>query len=327
MAIPRPDIKSHFRFLDLPAEIRLMIYHLALADDRPLKYIEPCANFELRVELGLLLTCKAIYLEAIRSFYTSNHFIIFPKTGYDSPHDLRHMAAQRGMVYDRLNDLSSTLPHLRLRHLEIPDRNFNAYEPYRSPHILCDLVDMVPELEILSLACSRRPKLFVPYRDMSQNFLPGDQFMFGGGCSAMRGSTKGAPEAEDITHVLRLLFWLINLREAGCLRAHETGKLLQPQITAALCSRLPVSPSEQTWMSTVARQMFGRTRKITVPRGLKEVRVLGYNMGFMPWVQILANPEARALWNPLGMLSAKPLSYGEVRECNVLVKWMSKSEC
>ena len=69
-----------FRFLDLPAEIRLGIYELALQVDRTID-LGAYNHHKIVPLLRLFLTCRQLYEEAYRVFYGINAFRIFSTDG------------------------------------------------------------------------------------------------------------------------------------------------------------------------------------------------------------------------------------------------------
>ena len=266
--------------------------------------LDRLSYFRTVFDTALLQTARVIYLEAVRVLYAVNRFILTPPTGLP---EAVHHAKQRGIVYERLEHLPC-IPYLRLQHLQLPDRVFNAHQPDNPTGLLPNLVDLVPELEVLSIACTRRHDQRIPYRPIS---------------SYSQTDALPLSETEGVQHVLELLFWLIHLMESNCLRSCENGKAMRPLITAALCSRLP-SPGAANWASYVVSTIFRRSGEMFLPKRLRQIRILGHNMGYMPWVQMLGHPQTRVLWNRYGMLEAKPLEEGFAKECNLLVKWRSR---
>ena len=161
-----------FRFLDLPVELRFLIFSQLLITEKPLRWIGPnyhpdyrngsllAGAVKVKNSLGatatrnglsattataILSTCKTIYLEAINFFYQNNVFAI-PPTNFNTQPILRRQP----------------LPHL-VRHLQIQYRG--VYEPWRvlpkdytnrvdaiiSP-CLQDVIDRCPNLTSLTIS-------------------------------------------------------------------------------------------------------------------------------------------------------------------------------
>lgn len=76
--IPKPAQSS--RFFDLPPEIRIRIYELALLDDRPID-LHPSNYRHIAPRLEMFLTCQRMHNEAYPVFYGRNTFQLFPTHG------------------------------------------------------------------------------------------------------------------------------------------------------------------------------------------------------------------------------------------------------
>ena len=160
-----------FRFLDLPVELRFMIYSQLLFTEEPLRWIGPryypdyrngsllAGALKVKNRLGatatrnglrattataLLFTCKTIYLEAITPFYQNNVFEFSP-TEFNTQPILRRQP----------------LPHL-VRHLRVQYRG--VFEPWRVlpkhytnrveailASCLQDIIDRCPNLTSLTI--------------------------------------------------------------------------------------------------------------------------------------------------------------------------------
>lgn len=73
-------VEKPFRFLDLPAEIRVRIYELHLDVGRSIQ-LEAANVKEVRPRLNILFVSRQLYQEAYRVFYSANTFRIFSTNG------------------------------------------------------------------------------------------------------------------------------------------------------------------------------------------------------------------------------------------------------
>ncbi|KAK4176360.1 hypothetical protein QBC36DRAFT_10051 [Triangularia setosa] len=78
MVKKKAEIKKPFRFLDLPAELRITIYGYYFADVDHVLDLDPANYKRIHKKLGLMRTCKTIYYEATHMFYSSRTFRLFP---------------------------------------------------------------------------------------------------------------------------------------------------------------------------------------------------------------------------------------------------------
>lgn len=80
MAVAKPRKKPvlPFRFLDLPAELRLRIYGYHFAECGDVVDLDPDNYKRIHRRLALLRTCRQVYYEASTFFYSSKTFRVFP---------------------------------------------------------------------------------------------------------------------------------------------------------------------------------------------------------------------------------------------------------
>ncbi|GAB1309825.1 3 exoribonuclease family protein [Madurella fahalii] len=74
----KPDVKSPFRFMDLPAELRIDIYAHHFDDIGHVIDLDPDNYKHIHKKLAILRTCKAVYAEASQVFYGMHTFRLFP---------------------------------------------------------------------------------------------------------------------------------------------------------------------------------------------------------------------------------------------------------
>ncbi|CAI4218891.1 unnamed protein product [Parascedosporium putredinis] len=75
---PRKKPAVPFRFLDLPAELRLRIYGYHFAECGNVVDLDPDNYKRIHRRLALLRTCRQVYYEASTFFYSSSTFRVFP---------------------------------------------------------------------------------------------------------------------------------------------------------------------------------------------------------------------------------------------------------
>lgn len=81
--VKKPKPKP-FRFMDLPAEVRVKVYGYHFGEIGPVVDIEHGNYFTIHRRLALLRVCRRIYYEASDTFYNSKVFRIFPIDGRQS---------------------------------------------------------------------------------------------------------------------------------------------------------------------------------------------------------------------------------------------------
>lgn len=74
----KPDVKSPFRFMDLPTELRIEIYAHYFGDIDTVIDLDPDNHKRIHRRLAILRTCKAVYTEASQVFYGMHTFRLFP---------------------------------------------------------------------------------------------------------------------------------------------------------------------------------------------------------------------------------------------------------
>ncbi|KAI0451986.1 hypothetical protein F5B21DRAFT_359174 [Xylaria acuta] len=67
-----------FRFLDLPSELRLKVYEHHFANTGHVLDLDPDNYKRIHQKLGILRTCRTIYVEASYSFYSTHPVRVFP---------------------------------------------------------------------------------------------------------------------------------------------------------------------------------------------------------------------------------------------------------
>lgn len=80
-AATEDEMPQPFRFLDLPAEIRIKIYRQHLLMDETIDLHPSNARLLLVDRLSLLQSCRQIFEECYRIFYGGNVFRVFPTHG------------------------------------------------------------------------------------------------------------------------------------------------------------------------------------------------------------------------------------------------------
>ncbi|WPB05622.1 uncharacterized protein RHO25_010275 [Cercospora beticola] len=79
----RVDTKKHFPFLDLPAELRLLVYEHLLVGDRPWTFW-PRYSYKPKLQPNIIATCQLVREEATPVLYGCNEFVLQPYFDFGS---------------------------------------------------------------------------------------------------------------------------------------------------------------------------------------------------------------------------------------------------
>lgn len=276
--------------LELPAEIRVMIYKYSLTSPIALRSCPNESPLDIRFNISLLLTCKLVYKEAIDFLYTSNYFVIPGQDPIPTKYPLADFDESKRYtdpIYLR-TCLSSDLriAFTQIRRLEIP-HNALYLDPYlrRRPTYWNALIDATPSLEFLGIRIIDH---------IWQKAKHPDLLWF------------GASDFPDL-----LMFFILH-RQMGMLQAFspDSGsrggwRTLYPILTAALRDSCNQEVNWASWTENSFRRCVKPRAPLRCPPRLKEIRLLGGQGVPFPWMHMLGMPSVSAIWKRYGMLEAK----------------------